>query len=243
MSLAAAVRKRARSLAIRFLSLRTLGANVRPGIRFICYHDVFDGEVGRLETQLRMLRRVGEFTSLDRAIALMESQAPLSEPLFTVTFDDGLQTTYSNAWPVLEKLGIPFSIFVVTGFVGRSNYMSWNNLVEMARSPLVTIGSHTVNHRNLMALSKGEVRFELAESKATIEASLDRRCDHFCCPWGRPNRDFRVDRDPEIATSLGYRSFLTTRRGVARTGDELPMIKRDVIHMDSSDAELRYFLW
>ena len=43
-------------------------------------------------------------------------------------------------------------------------YMSWENIAEMAKSPLVTFGSHTVNHRNLMGLSADEVRFELAQS-------------------------------------------------------------------------------
>ncbi len=237
------LRRASRALAIRALSLRKLGARLRPGIRFVCYHDVLEGEAGRLEAQLLLMKARGAFIDLDRAIDLMSSGATLDRPLFTVTFDDGLATTCREAWPVFERLGIPLSIFIITSFVGQPGYMSWDNIAEMAKSPLVTFGSHTVNHRNLMTLSADEVRFELAESKARIEAMLNERCDHFCCPWGRPGRDFRVDRDPQIAMEVGYRSFLTTQRGLTRTGDRLPLVKRDVIHMHSSAAELRHFLF
>jgi hypothetical protein len=138
---------------------------------------------------------------------------------------------------------VPLSTFLITGLVGQPGYMSWQDAKHMAVSRLVTIGSHTVNHRNLRQLSADEVRFELSSSKARIEDVLGMRCDHFCCPWGRPDRDFRTDRDPAIALELGYRSFLTTRRGLTRTGDRLPLVKRDVIGMDSSPAELRHFLF
>ncbi len=237
------LRQAGRALAIGALSLRKLGAKLQPGIRFVCYHDVLPGETASLEAQLLLMREHGEFIDLDRAIGLMEARSVLDRPLFTVTFDDGLATTCGEAWPVFERLGIPLSIFIITSQVGQPGYMSWDDIAAMAKSPLVTFGSHTVNHRNLMSLSADEVRLELTQSKAEIEAALKRRCDHFCCPWGRPDRDFRSDRDPQIAMEVGYRSFLTTQRGLTRTGDRLPLVKRDVIHMHSSRAELRHFLF
>jgi peptidoglycan/xylan/chitin deacetylase (PgdA/CDA1 family) len=238
----AEMRETGRALAIRLLALRKLGARPRAGIRFVCYHDVLQGEIGELERQLVLIGGMGTFISLDQAIGLMARQAAITSPLFTLTFDDGLAGMGGNAWPVFERLKIPFSIFLITGSVGTKGYMTWDEVAGMAPSPLVTFGSHTVNHRNLAKLSGDEVRAELAESKQRIEAATKKACDHFCCPWGRPGRDFRPDRDPAIATELGYRSFLTTERGLTQTGDKLPLVKRDVIHMHSSDAELRHFL-
>lgn len=236
------LREIGRSLAISLLALRKLGAEPRPGIRFACYHDVLDDEIGNLEHQLQVMGRMGSFISLDQAVDLVARQAAITTPLFTVTFDDGLETSCTNAWPVFERMGIPFSVFVITSFAGTKGYMSWSDIARMAKSPVVTFGSHTVNHRNLAQLSADEVRFELSESKARIESVTGKACDHFCCPWGRPVRDFKPDRDPAIALEAGYKSFLTTARGLTRTGDRLPMVKRDVIHMHSSDAELRHFL-
>jgi len=237
------LRQAGRSAAIYALSLRKLGAKIAPGIRFVCYHDVLANETGSLEAQLLLMKKQGEFIGLDRAIELMASGAPLDRPFFVVTFDDGLESTYRHAWPVFERLGIPFSVFIITSLPGQPGYISWDGIAEMGRSSLVTFGSHTVNHRNLSRLSADEVRFEMVESKAKLEKALGRRCDHFCCPWGHPERDFRPERDPRIATDAGYKSFLTTERGLTRTGDKLPLVKRDVIHMHSSTAELRHFLF
>ncbi len=243
MTILANFRQTGRALAVRALSLRKLGTSPAPGIRFVCYHDVLGHETVNLEAQLRLMGSQGEFIGLDQAIDLMAAQAPLDRPLFVVTFDDGLDSTYRHAWPVFERLGIPFSVFIITNLAGRSGYFGWDEIREMARSPLVTIGSHSVNHHNLGRLAGEDVRHELVESKARIEATLGRKCDHFCCPWGRPGRDFLPDRDPRIAEEAGYRSFLTTARGITRTGDKLPLVKRDVIHMHSSAAELRHFLF
>lgn len=237
-----ALRETSRSLAIRLLALRKLGASPRPGIRFVCYHDVLDDEIGSLEHQLEVMGRMGSFISLDQAVDLVARQAAITTPLFTVTFDDGLETSCTNAWPVFERMNIPFSVFIITSFAGTNGYMGWPDIERMAKSPVVTFGSHTVNHRNLAQLSADEVRFELSESKTRIESAIGKACDHFCCPWGRPGRDFKPERDPAIALDVGYRSFLTTARGLTRTGDRLPMVKRDVIHMHSSDAELQHFL-
>jgi peptidoglycan/xylan/chitin deacetylase (PgdA/CDA1 family) len=236
-------RQTGRALAIRALSLRKLGMPAAPGIRFVCYHDVLAHETASLEAQLRLMGSRGEFIGLDRAIDLMAEQAPFDRALFVVTFDDGLESTHRHAWPVFERLGIPFSVFVITSLAGQPGYFGWEEAREMSGSSLVTIGSHTVNHRNLGRLPEDAVRHELVDSKSTIETKLGRRCDHFCCPWGRPGRDFLPGRDPRLAREAGYRSFLTTARGVTRTGDELPLVKRDVIHMHSSAAELRHFLF
>lgn len=231
-----------RGTAIRFLSMRKIGVAPSPGIRVICYHGVEAHEVSCLERQLEFMGRVGQFISIDDAVGIMESGAEIRDPLFSITFDDGLSSTYVNAWPIFEQRNLPFSVFVITGSVGDDGYMNWEDIRRMAGSKTCTIGSHTVNHRNLAMLSLSEVERELAESKLTLEAATGMLCDHFCCPWGRPGRDFDIMRDPAIAVEVGYRSFLTTERGFTRTGDQLPMVKRDVLHMHSSDAELRHFL-
>jgi peptidoglycan/xylan/chitin deacetylase (PgdA/CDA1 family) len=237
------LRQAGRALAIQALSLRKLGAKLTPGIRFVCYHDVLADETGSLESQLLLMKTKGEFVGVDRAIELMAQGAPLDRPLFVVTFDDGLESTHRHAWPVFERLGIPFSVYIITSLPGQAGYIRWADIAEMSRSSLVTFGSHTVNHRNLAQLSAEDVRYEMVESKDRLEAALGKSCDHFCCPWGRPVRDFKPERDPQIAKEVGYKSFLTTARGISRTGDEPFMVKRDVIHMHSSPAELRHFLF
>src|ERR1041385_6236651 len=63
-----------------------------------------------------------------------------------ITFDDGYRDNLTIALPLLEKYQLPVTLFVVAGFVGREQYLSESELREMARHPLVTIGSHGLWH-------------------------------------------------------------------------------------------------
>jgi peptidoglycan/xylan/chitin deacetylase (PgdA/CDA1 family) len=114
-----------------------------------------------------------------------------------VTFDDGLECVCENALPELEKRGIPTTIFIVTGTLGRG--ADWKDMgaadaagqrvmsVEQLRrlsSELVAIGSHSVNHPFLPSLGKDELRQELQSSRSILELILKRDIRLFSCPYG-----------------------------------------------------------
>ncbi len=90
--------------------------------------------------------------------------------------------------------------------------MDWNEIAELARDPLVTIGAHTVNHVILAKASEGQVRNELKTSRSIIAAALGKAPAHLAYPFGDPTtagaREFR------IAAELGYKTAVTTRPGV-----------------------------
>jgi len=90
--------------------------------------------------------------------------------------------------------------------------MSWDELREMAKDPLVTIGAHTKSHLALGKLSEAEARAEMAESIARIECELKHPCRHFSYPYGCANsagpREFR------IAKELGVLTAVTTQKGL-----------------------------
>lgn len=65
-----------------------------------------------------------------------------------ITFDDIDQSVYRYAYPFLKKQQIPFTIFIITGEVGNPNFngltmINWDQIFEMTRSNLVTVGTHT----------------------------------------------------------------------------------------------------
>ena len=95
----------------------------------------------------------------------------------------------------------------------RDLCMDWEEIAQMADSPLVTIGAHTVNHMMLKKVpSDATVRAEMDMSRSVIEAALGKRPQHLAYPVGDPTsagaREFR------IAADLGFKTAVTTRPGV-----------------------------
>ncbi len=90
--------------------------------------------------------------------------------------------------------------------------MSWNELRELAKDPLVTIGAHTKSHLALGKLSEAEARAEMAESIARIECELGTACCHFSYPYGCANS--AGPREFGIAKELGVLTAVTTQKGL-----------------------------
>jgi len=80
--------------------------------------------------QMEYLQRYYRCMSLDDALAEM-SRSGLNEPTACVTFDDGYLSNRSLAQPILERLGIPATVYVATGFIGRDEPL-WTTWLEFA---------------------------------------------------------------------------------------------------------------
>ena len=95
----------------------------------------------------------------------------------------------------------------------RDLCMDWQEIIDLAADPLVTIGAHTVNHMMLKKMTdEAAVRAEMDMSRAVLEAALGKRPEHLAYPVGDPTsagpREFR------IAAELGFKTAVTTRPGV-----------------------------
>jgi peptidoglycan/xylan/chitin deacetylase (PgdA/CDA1 family) len=96
--------------------------------------------------------------------------------------------------------------------------MTVTEMQHIARNPLVTIGAHTVTHRFLSRLADDEVKWEVAESKRTLEQYLDISVDHFSYPYGAAGQ-----REAAIVRDAGFKTAVTTGNGTlfaAHAGDE-----------------------
>lgn len=102
-----------------------------------------------------------------------------------ITFDDGLKDVYRVAYPELKQRGIPFTVFVVTGFLDQEGYISTEELQILANDPLVTIGSHGTTHKILCGMNKVEQRSELLDSKYILEEKIGKRVWLFAYSHGQ----------------------------------------------------------
>ncbi len=90
--------------------------------------------------------------------------------------------------------------------------MTWEELAELARDPLVTIAAHTVNHVMLKKLPEDEARAEMKMSAAVIAAALDIHPRHLAYPVG--DAASAGPREFALAREIGFDTAVTTRPGV-----------------------------
>jgi len=82
-------------------------------------------------------------------VPLIETLGPsTSSRRIAITFDDGYRDNLTVALPLLEKFQLPMTLFVTAGFVDREGYLSEEELGELSRHPLITIGAHGLWHRD-----------------------------------------------------------------------------------------------
>ncbi len=91
----------------------------------------------------------------------------------------------------------------------RRSYMNWDEVKELSRDPLCTIGSHTVNHMMLSRLSDEEAEYELSESKKIIEEQIGKPVFHLGYPHGTAAAV--GPREFAIAGKCGYKTATTVR--------------------------------
>jgi peptidoglycan/xylan/chitin deacetylase (PgdA/CDA1 family) len=90
--------------------------------------------------------------------------------------------------------------------------LDWAGIETIAKHELCTIGVHTLTHPRLGKLTEVDMRRELADSRASIEAHIGKPAEHLAYPVGNPVaaglREFQT------AAELGFKSAVTTRPGM-----------------------------
>lgn len=85
-----------------------------------------------LRAHLEWVARRYRIVSLDEIGSLLERGVPCGN-LAAVTFDDGYLDVYEHALPVLEQLGVPGAVFVVSGLVGTDELPIHDELYEIVK--------------------------------------------------------------------------------------------------------------
>jgi len=162
-----------------------------------------------------------------------EKNIPAKSALIGI--DDGYISGYGTAWPILQKFGYPFTMYIYTDFVkGGKNAggasMTWEQLAEMVNAG-VDIGSHTLSHSALnRKRDKSEAEYrewlkaELGESKRILEEKLGIPIKTIAYPYGLHNEIVR-----EVAMESGYEAAFTVYGQRLAYGAEAAMLGRYAI--------------
>ena len=214
----------------------------------LCYHAVsptwpapLSVTPERFERQLTTLVKRGYVgATFDRAI-----HDPPAMRTVVVTFDDAYESVLTLGAPILERLGLPATVFVPTAHPGTGEPMAWPGIDEWLEGPhreeLMPltwgrlrdladrgweIGSHTRTHPHLTTLGDDELRAELTASKGECEANLGLPCRTIAYPYG--DQDARVR---AAAGEAGYAAGAALGRTLTE-GDPLAWPRVGIYHAD-----------
>jgi peptidoglycan/xylan/chitin deacetylase (PgdA/CDA1 family) len=193
-----------RSLALRTIkTLAAAGDRVRrppAGVVVLIYHRVGGGSGTEVDLspqafdeQMAWLAATGRVVTLDAAVDLLtdvpSDAAERVDGPVVVTFDDGTADLAEHATPILERHGLPATVYLATRFVDEGidfpddgTPLSWSAVKDMAATGLVTFGSHTHGHLLLDRLPAAEAANELDRSRQLIEDHVGAPVRHFAYP-------------------------------------------------------------
>jgi len=153
----------------------------------------------------------------------------------SISFDDGFKGLYENIG-IINQLEIPVTIFVVSSFLDRDNFLSTNNLKELAKNKFIEIQSHTLSHEELPNLDSDSLQMELKKSKEILESICETEIDSICFPKGMFDK-YVIKK----ALEVGYHKQLSSLPGSYHS-EVFPSVKRRSLVQFAAEKEFRSIL-
>ena len=225
--------------------------NKKMKIPIICYHKVGLAEKGdsgqalfikpfQFKLQMFIIKLLGYKTiNIDELLKYLKGeQISAKKPIF-ITFDDGYENNYINAYPILKKMNLTVTICMCTGYIDKKgaifenekyikgkipgSYLTEEEIIEMSQNG-ISFCSHGVNHFYMDELKGMSLENEITESKEKLGKLLDKEIIFFSYPYGRYNK-----KTIEALRNAGYSGAFTIKKGKVNKEDNPYELKRLVI--------------
>ncbi|MDD5668925.1 MAG: polysaccharide deacetylase family protein [Candidatus Omnitrophica bacterium] len=158
-------------------------------------------------------------------------------------FDDAWTSMYTNAAPVLNEKGIKAVVYVITGAVGQSGYMTANQIKQLYGKGY-EIGSHSVNHLDLVALRTSNYTSYLTQLQGPItylkktigKTYPNYEISGFAIPFFSYNDAVR--RDVTQRYRYSRNGSWSSRTGEYPTFNVYPFDPSDIVCLESYDSDI-----
>jgi peptidoglycan/xylan/chitin deacetylase (PgdA/CDA1 family) len=243
------------------ISLSTFAQVQEPGddealtATVLCYHIVESPQDERMHVSRETFRQHLDYLQMTgyNVISLKDlsdyvegKRESIPRNAVVITIDDGWRSAYTEAWPELQKRGMPFTLFIYPKIIGNTTIaLNWQQIKEMSDAG-ADIQSHSLSHpfltrRRHQSLEDSEygkwLYRELAESRRIIEKHTGKKVEFLAYPYG--DYDTRV---AAMAKKTGYSAALTCDFGRVKRGSNPLRMKRFVIDKRMDFAEFRRYM-
>jgi peptidoglycan/xylan/chitin deacetylase (PgdA/CDA1 family) len=180
--------------------------------------------------------------SLSKAVEIIRNPAAHKQKYAVITFDDGYEGVYTEAFQVLHRHEWSATIFLVADKVNAPAHTSFPylrspQLKEMIRYGF-EMGSHSYHHQDLTSLEGSEaLKKEIQDSKFRLEDIVGNEVRHFCYPQGKWNEPIET-----LVRRAGYQSACSTDLGRWHEEQDLFHLKRISIPYRQSLPQFLYRL-
>jgi len=176
---------------------------------------------------------------LSQVLACRERGLPIPRKTFVVTFDDGYANNFTQALPILTRLGVPATVFLATAYLDSEQPFpsddwdaagqagvpreSWRPLssdecLRLAASGLVELGAHTHTHADFRSNSAA-LATDLATNLTVLREQFGVDEPAFSFPYGTKTDGFVSSSLTGVARDAGVTCCLTTEAEVIRPND------------------------
>ena len=178
-------------------------------------------EINKLNSKFINFQEFKEIlkTSIDRNYILL-------------TIDDAFSSFYENAWPILKNKKIPFILFVSTQEIGKYGYMSWDQIKEIEKSNLVTIGNHSHSHEYLIDWSDSKIYSDIEASIKIFTENLGYSPKVFSYPFGEYSTNLK-----QITSNLNFKYAFGQHSGAIDITKDLLELPRFPINEKYGEIE------
>lgn len=207
-----------KTLIIRGISFIIIGIVLllmmisKPKLAVLGYHsftkeksdDQFVMELDQFEEQLKYLKKHNYKTiSLDEAYDIFKNKKKIPRKTVMITFDDGYQSNYDLAFPILKKYKMKAVVFVV-GYhaeTSKDGYMSLETLNKIKTEyPNVEVASHTYNLHvsGVVGIDKKQLEEDFKKMNDIVDTK------YFAYPYGKNDKTTE-----EVLKDNGYKLAFT----------------------------------
>lgn len=200
---------------------------------------------GDFEEQLAYLteHRFTPLTFADLAASINGGASALPERPVVLTFDDGYADFHSVALPLLDRYGVPATVFVTSGWLADAGadaagrpldaMLSWSQVREAA-SAGIEIGGHSHSHPQLDQLPDRRLREELRRNKALLEEKVGRPVTTMAYPYGYSSA--RVRREVRQA---GYQAACAVNNAITADRHDVLALPRLTVGRGTTMSRFR----
>lgn len=174
----------------------------RPEVPVLCYHQIREwrGNESRgvkdvvvppsvFKNQLQLLADSGYQTVLPGDLyAYLTTGKPLPPKPVMLTYDDSDLDQYKIAAPEMKKHGFKGVFFIMTVSLGRSIYMSKEQVKELSDEGHV-IASHTWDHHDVRKYKRGDWEMQIVKPARQLETITGKPVEYFAYPFGAWNKE------------------------------------------------------